>query len=332
MGNPFSKPEQDPNIIAALRKARSEYNDYLTTTSTNSTADVNANRLTPESGQAILTQIQNANTWLKNNPNALLTEIYSNRDATTNEILRISKTDLPKKALGNVLIAMPAVLGDAVQKQLITQAQSTTLLSFKTTEQAWLTKNGPTATEIDFNQEQLKINNKLSEVIGNANAVQYIQDQLDKVKTGTPSQVLQQTLEAQQKQKAEHDRNIDYGEGLTTATSSALKIFGYLFTITMCILCGSLAANFSIGRLPMYRILYFLWGSVPMFAPLVAIYTFFRRINEGPLPYYGILPISTEPAISRIGKILWFPFYWIPDDKSVNAVSLYKNRLEAITG
>ena len=31
------------------------------------------------------------------------------------------------------------------------------------------------------------------------------------------------------------------------------------------------------------------------------------------IPYYGILPISTEPATTRLGKIVWYPFFYIGD-------------------
>jgi hypothetical protein len=54
----------------------------------------------------------------------------------------------------------------------------------------------------------------------------------------------------------------------------------------------------------------------------------YRRIAKGPLPMYAILPVSLEAATTRIGKYLWYPFYWVPDQDSVNAYTEYTKQME----
>jgi len=42
---------------------------------------------------------------------------------------------------------------------------------------------------------------------------------------------------------------------------------------------------------------------------------------------YAILPISIEPASTRLGQFLWYPFYYVPD---VEQATLYKQFQETI--
>jgi hypothetical protein len=111
-----------------------------------------------------------------------------------------------------------------------------------------------------------------------------------------------------------------------------MKVFLGSIIVAFCIVAGSLAANFAISRPPAYRILYFMYGCIPFFAPLVYMYTLYKRIAEGPISYYGILPLSVEPGITRLGKLLWYPFYYVPDSKAVESFDTFKASVEAIKG
>ena len=72
-----------PDELNAVRKARTEYQDYLVSMQTNTTSDVKNNVITPETGISVNKQIQIAYEWLKKNPNATINEVFSNKDATT---------------------------------------------------------------------------------------------------------------------------------------------------------------------------------------------------------------------------------------------------------
>ena len=97
--------------------------------------------------------------------------------------------------------------------------------------------------------------------------------------------------------------------------------------ITLCLLSGSFAANFAIGRVPAYRVLYFLYGCIPIFTPLVLLYTIYKRIKDGRIPVYTMLPISIDPATTRLGRLLWRPFYWIPDQQAIDAFKHFNDSL-----
>ena len=64
--------------------------------------------------------------------------------------------------------------------------------------------------------------------------------------------------------------------------------------------------------------------------PIVLLYTMFTRMRYGPIPYYAILPLTIEPATTRLGRILNFPFYWIPDDTSRELTKNFINMVEKI--
>jgi hypothetical protein len=130
----------------------------------------------------------------------------------------------------------------------------------------------------------------------------------------TPQEAEQQSKQLKNKTGDNARLEFKATDVLTTSLSVAGQVFGSLFLILLIIFCGSLAANQAIGRDPIYRVIYFIWGMV--FFPFVAIQCLLQRLRVGPIPMYGILPVSTEPGTTRLGKLLWAPFYWIPDIKS----------------
>jgi hypothetical protein len=210
------------------------------------------------------------------------------------------------------------------------QEKANKLLAFKTTEDQWVKTNGATATTLDFSQEQLKLQTKLDETVDNAQTLALLKEKLDAVKGKEPSQVRIQSTEQQKKLNDAYNREVHLDDGLKTAGRVALQVFVGFLLVVLCLLCGSFAANFAIGRSRAYRLLYFIWGALPVFAPFVGLYTLFRRLSDGPLPYYGILPLSIEPATTQLGRLVWFPFYWIPDQTSRDMASAFDKQLESI--
>jgi hypothetical protein len=112
-----------------------------------------------------------------------------------------------------------------------------------------------------------------------------------------------------------------------TVLNTCIQTFAWLFVIAFLLMCGSFAANFAIGRVPSYRILYFIWGALPPFAPFVLLYAIYKRLHDGRLPIYAILPLSIEPATTRFGKYLWYPFYWVPDKEATSAYTAFQASL-----
>lgn len=333
MGNLFSgQKQQSAEEIKQLRQAREDYQNYLSKIQTNTTTDVNGKRLTPESGQAILGQVQKAYQWLQKHPNANLSEIMSSYDATSVEVKRIMTTDAPKRELLNIITTIPVVADQFKTDKRIDATQYEKLKALATQEDKWYKKNSATATSIDISQELLKLNDTIVTILPEKDVRDLFNSELDKTKALAPSDLTSLIAKAEADIEAKKATQVDVREGADVVFETAMKVFFGSILIAFCIAAGSLAANFAMSRPPAYRILYFLYGCIPLFAPFVYLYTLYKRIAEGPISYYGILPLSVEPGITRLGKLLWYPFYYVPDNKAVESFDAFKASVEAIKG
>lgn len=326
MGISTSKP-QSPEEIVAVRNARVSYNDYLSNTQTNTKTDISNNAITPETGNSIYTVIKNALEWLKNNPNSNINELLTNRDATTNEIKRLVTTDAPKRRFLNTLVALPIILSTAVNKNIIKHSKEKELLRTVKKQKSWYDKHSITASEIDFTREMQVINDSITNVLVKHDDIEYVKSQLNSAQQLATSQLNSEITNIQAAQQAKADQTVDLQSSTNLALSIASQVFWSLLLIVLCLLSGSFAANAAIGRVPAYRVFYFIYGALPIFAPFVIIYTIYRRIKYGRIPMYTMLPISIEPATTRLGKVLWSAFYWIPDQLQIDEYKAFTESL-----
>jgi hypothetical protein len=327
MGTLFSKDIPKGADINTIRDARTKYQDYLASVQANTNSDVSTNALTPETGSSIYKLIETSYDWLKKNPNANLNEILANQDAATVEVKRLVSVDIPKRKFNNTLLALPTILDKLVADKTITADKKSAFLPTIVSEQAWYTKNQSKASQIEYNQEFQKINDTITTTFVDHAVVNTIKTQLDAAQAIPTSQLNSQLADYDSKQKALENQKVDIQNSGQIIISTALKVFGSLLLIAFCIMCGSFAANMAIGRPPMYRVLYFIYGAIPFFAPFVLIYTIYKRIKEGRISVYTILPTSIEPATTRLGKILWHPFYWIPDQHAIDEYNAFMDAL-----
>ena len=327
MATLFGGPKLTPEQTEELRKKRQEYLDYLSTQQTNTNADVSKKTLTPESGDAILKIIKAAQDWMAKNPNADLNTVLAEREKTSTEISRVVATDVPKRTMNNLVTMLPIYAKEAEQKQIIKSDVVPKLEAVAKQTKSWYDKNKDKATSIEFNQEVAKFDKGVTDAIVDQKGIEYINSKLNSVRNLDPEGLRKVQQENQKYIQKTEDETIDVNKGVKQVMSTATKTFFGFLLVTFLIMCGSFAANLAIGRPPAYRVLYFLWGAIPFFAPLVLLYTIYRRIKEGRLPMYAILPVSIEPASTRLGRFFWYPFYYVPD---VEQATLYKQFQETL--
>jgi hypothetical protein len=325
--------QQTPEEIKEIRQQRQKYQDYLSTTKTNVEADVNKQAITPESGQAILKKIQGSETWLEKHPNANFNELVTSQDATNVEISRILKTDKPKRVMNNTILALPVIAAEGIQKKTLTNEQAEKLKEIAANTAKWYKKHSATATEIEFSQEQLKLKDSIQTGLVQPDAVMFVQYNLDAASTLQTSD-LEANIAKQEANLSEvKSQTVDYKEGANAAISTTAKVFLIFILVIFFLMCGSFAANYAIGRPPAYRVLYFCYGAFPLFAPFILLYSIYRRIRYGKRPLYAMLPISTEPSFTPLGRWFWNPlFYWIPDHNSIQAMKEYTESLAQVVG
>jgi hypothetical protein len=330
MGNVFGKRDKlSSEEIRETRQARENYRNYLASQQTNVNNDVSSKRLTPDTGNIILEKIKGAYTWLQKNPNANYNEIINNYDTTNTEISRLIKTDKPKKEIANQIVGLKSIAVVQAENKRIDETQLEKLNQLSNTTEKWLEKNVSKATQIDFDQQEIKFRGTIREIVPQVDVSNDIINYLDKTKDMEPTALLQAIQNTERELEAQKNSTAPGPKELAkTVWFEANKVFFTYLTIFICLVSGSLAANNAIGRARAYRVLYFLYGAIPIYAPIVILYTIYRRIKEGPLPYYAPLPLSITPATTRLGKILWFPFYWIPDSYAVDQYDKYQQSLK----
>lgn len=320
------KPQTNDDL-KDIRQARTTYQDLLQTTQVNTKTDVDKSAITPETGTLIFKQIQASFDWLKKNPNAQLAEVLANRDATTAELQRLLKTDIPKRKFNNLLLAIPVILDEYETKKEITREQKYKFTNIITQEKSWFTKNQATATEMDFTQETLKINTALSDIFIDQALVSRLKTSIEWAQNQSTVDLKANLKDTLDKQKKAENAQLGLENATSTITKTALTVFTSFLIISLCLLSGSISANMAIGRVPAYRVLYFIYGCIPFFIPFVLLYAIYKRIKDGRFTLYAMLPLSIEMATTRLGKILWWPFYWIPDQETINAYKAFEDTL-----
>jgi hypothetical protein len=96
-----------------------------------------------------------------------------------------------------------------------------------------------------------------------------------------------------------------------TIVGSALNTVMILFLVMLFMVGGMLASNAAIGRTYPYRILYFFYGG--LFSPFVILYYLYQWLFGTSLKIYTLLPIFTQVSDTSLGRFLFFPFTYTPD-------------------
>jgi hypothetical protein len=324
MGSLFSKPsKKSSQDLKDLRNTRIKYQDYLANVQTNTRSDISKIALTPETGTAIYKVVQNAYDWLKKNPSAEITDVQGNQDANTIEIKRLMSVDIPKRKFNNTLISLPSILDKLISDKTITSDKKYAFLPILAAENAWYNSNKNTASEIDYTQEFQKINDNITTTFVDSSIVSNIKSQLEAAQAIPTSQLNSQLAEYTKKQVEVQKQQVDVQSTGQTILSTTLSVFAGFLIISLCLMCGSFAANMAIGRPPMYRVLYFIYGCIPLFAPFVLFYSIYRLFLDKKIHVYSLIPCSIEPANTRLGRILWHPFYWIPDKYAIDEYNAF---------
>jgi len=320
------KEKKTPEEIQQIRQIRQAYFSYITAATANIINAVKANTLTPETSSQISTLLTKDKTWLDSNPDLDAGDITTRYDSLINAVQNLILTDKPKIEFRNTILIYRALFTNQKQSGQLTQEQFDNFDRELKAEDEWYKKNIFTATELDFINETQKMNDTLKE--GGIKAKDLATAKEDSKKP--TEEVKKQLTEKELEEKKQQELTMNVQKGASIIGWTALKVFLWLLLVVLCILSGSFLANLSIGRPPAYRILYFFYGLLPHLMPFVLLYTMYNRITKGPVSMYAILPVSIEPATTRFGKYLWYPFYYVPDQDSVNLYTEFQKSLPAM--
>jgi len=320
------KDKKTPEEIKAIRDARQVYYAGIKTASDGIIQASKLSFLTPETAAEMSKLIMTDKQWLKDNPNADLEDIGSRYETLVNNLSTLQDNDKIRVFFLNYLKLAENNSKLAKQTNQLTQEQYNSIKDLIKSENDWYAKNKVSASEIDYNTEIQSFNEKVLDIGLHPDQVKDIQESSEKSQSEVKEKILEDTKQIQKTD----DSTMTYEKaGRTIGTTAFNIVFNWLFLVLR-ILAGCLAANMAIGRMPIYRLLYFLYGIIPFYAPIVLLYTLYRRIRFGPVHIYAILPLSLEPATTRIGRYLWYPFYWIPNQMSMNAYGEFQQGLHSM--
>lgn len=137
----------------------------------------------------------------------------------------------------------------------------------------------------------------------------------NKVKTNVPvvkseDEMKKLEKETQEAEKAEASV-FSLRRMIWTIVGSAMNTILILFLVMLFMVGGMLASNAAIGRPYPYRILYFVYGGLG--SPFVILYYLYQWFFGTSLKIYTLLPIFTQISDTSLGRFLFFPFTYTPD-------------------
>jgi len=320
------KEKKTPEEIQQAREARKNVYAYITGATANLVNAVKANTITPETSKECSSLLTAEKKWLDSNTDADTQDIVSRYDVLNDKIKTLITNDKPRLIFKNSLLVYDTVFKASLQQGKITKEQYDKLNRVITAETAWYDKNVTVASELDFNNELQKMNDDIKAGGIDAKVVKDVAADSKKSTTELKESLVKK---AEAEKKAEAARPVTFESGSKVVLSTAWNVFWTCLLVVLAILSGSFAANLAIGRPPIYRFLFFLYGMLPQFAPFILLYTLYKRFTKGPIPMYAILPVSIEMATTTFGKYLWYPFYWVPDEESNKTYKEFQESLEA---
>jgi hypothetical protein len=326
MASFFAPPRPSLEEAKAIRESRKLFSQQITTASTTATAALKAKTMTPDTAKAINNVISDTRAWLSKNPNASYDEIGAKYDEFVSKITELRDSDAPRIVVLTAIQSLSFNADAAQQQGIINAKQNAALKQYQKKQQAWFDKNAMKSSDLGLVEKLQEIIDKQAEIVQNPQFMQTVSE-----KAATPEAAKAAIAEQKKIETLKKEQPVtDIKSGAKYASEIAGQVIGSFLLIVLCGISASLAANSAIGRPPAYRLLYFIYGLVPIFAPFVLFYALLKRMNKGPQPWYGILPVSITPAVTNLGKFLWFPFYWVPDQRAVDAAKEWIESLEKV--
>lgn len=272
-----------------LNEKRVVFLKELNTLEKDTTAQIEKKGIQPTVAEARLKLIRETKAWLMKNPNSTPIDFQNQKEKYTILLEEInSKTGEigSSESLTKYGDFLNSVENDALEKEkkgVITAQQQKDINTKIVEARAWIKSNSSATTD---------------QILINRNTVE---DEISAI-FGT---------EEEQKKREVESSEFNMGRLVKKSVSSFNKVLGSFLYVAFALVMGMLAANDAIGREPMYRVLYFIWGSV--FAPIALVYYLFRLVMGTRPSIYRMLPLTTVVATTDLGKIFMYPFTYEED-------------------
>jgi hypothetical protein len=307
-----------------IREIRRNFNDVIQNYHKRSLELKEKSELTPESTERILSLNNEALDWLSHNPSASILELQSRQDKYTTEVKDVLETDRIKA----IFIGFYKGLLYAIEKndKIFNAKEKKKLTEESAAAESWFGQNKLKANRIQLEQYIFNAQTRTVQAMENTTSKKILMSVFEDLKKKNPAKIVNDLEKIKEARETLENNRFDFGVIFDTALGTATKvILGFLIFLIF-LFSGSLAANSVIYRSISVRVLYFIYGMFPLFVIPIFIYFAIKRVREGPLQFYGVLPIieSTEEienTRSFFDYYLRTLFVYYPDDK----ISVLKN-------
>ena len=326
--------------ISSIREERLKFYNDIKTFQTNVSNQLKAGEISPDTSEELNNIVKEAGEWLRNNPNANLLQVVTQKDDITEKATPIYEREMNKNRYNLVLVYAESVQDlyknnpefNKYYKSQYKPAEIKSLIELLKSEYKWLSEH-PSETGLVYMQRIDYASQAAQKIlVAYPESTRPTQNMVEALKKSAMPQwwlakdaIARANASSEQKSKTE----FNYERLAQNSTIYAIQIFGSFLFFVLVIFAASLASNMAICREWPYRVFFFIYGINPLLTPIILAYTALQALKGNPVEYYALCPISTEPAKTRLGKILWWPFYYESDQNELNLAKLFVEAIEA---
>ncbi len=290
-------------------------------------------KLTPESANELITYNDTTYKWLTDNPKATLQEIWAQRDTYKHHVENILSTDKPRAMFMSYYAGLPLVADEYSKINIIDDEQRKFIVKEGEIAKEWYASKKTKTNKIELESYLENSISRILQSITDLNKRVLVNEALKNIKNGSAEEYESMQSSVKKNEKRVKEAEFKAETIFETACGTALTIFGSVFLFVILAFSGSLVANTAIHRPVSYRVLYFIWGFIPLFVIPVFLYFIFKRIRTGPLHLYTLLPIvsSTPEYENELGwftRLIRSAVVYYPDTAIDTMAAEFKKSLE----
>ena len=324
-------------------EARKNFIDLLDSYNTRAVEEqkkqtTSSSQLIPDNPSQMIRLNDEYRAWLTANPSASASSIGVQREAYERKMKNLlASTDVRKEYVTLMIVVGNSIADQNSRKELTTGDKKVLDNALKKMGDWYdISDNRFYASVVDYNGRIQQFKDNVLGGLKDPKIRQFYQDKFAEVKaqSANPEKVRAEGEARKQAREKLADAEFRTDDVVDSMTQTIADWAYFLIINVVRIFAGFLAANTAIHRPAAYRILYFIWASIPIYTIPVFIYFILKRVRTGPLHLYGLLPLleTTYDAEMEHGFFVrWLrsPFTYYHDTHIDVLAAEYQKSLEA---
>jgi len=290
--------------MSSIREERLKFYNDIKTFQTNVSNQLKAKEISPDTSEELNKIVKEAEQWLRNNPNANLLQVVTQKDDITAKATPIYERELSKNRYNLLLVYADSVQdtyknNPELKKYYNSRYKASEIKSLSEllkSEYKWLEEH-PSETGLIYVQRIDSASQAAQKIlVADPESTRGIQNMVDNLKQSAfphwwavKESMARANASFEQKSKTE----FNYERLAKDSTTIALQIFGSFLILVLIFFAASLASNMAICRDWPYRVYFFIYSLNHLLTPIILSYTALQALKGNPVEYYALCPIST---------------------------------------